>query len=159
MKPQPSVAHPAAASGCAAEVHIGPASPRSTCLAASVPASYALRATDAIARALKLGPAPLDLAVNSRREEHQRPAVLLRRGPRGATSVEPLREHVRLAVMMLDGMEIAERTHVVALGITTEGVKTPLGLWKGSTGNATLDCTLRRTRSTGAWTSSRDCCS
>jgi transposase len=28
--------------------------------------------------------------------------------------------------------------HVVALGITTEGVKVPLGLWEGSTENATL---------------------
>jgi putative transposase len=47
-------------------------------------------------------------------------------------------EDVRLAVMMLDGMEIAERTHVVALGISTDGVKIPLGLWEGSTENATL---------------------
>jgi len=51
-------------------------------------------------------------------------------------------EDVRLAVMMLDGIEVAERTHVVALGITTEGVKIPLGLWEGSTENATLACTL-----------------
>ena len=28
--------------------------------------------------------------------------------------------------------------HVVALGVTTEGVKVPLGLWEGSTENATL---------------------
>src|SRR5437764_7272682 len=35
-------------------------------------------------------------------------------------------------------MEIAERTHVVALGITTDGVKLPLGLWEGSTENATV---------------------
>ena len=47
-------------------------------------------------------------------------------------------DDVRLAVMMLDGMEIADRTHVVALGISTEGVKIPLGLWEGSTENATL---------------------
>src|SRR5215207_7788585 len=47
-------------------------------------------------------------------------------------------DDVRLAVMMLDGLEIAERTHVVALGITTDGVKIPLGLWEGSTENATL---------------------
>jgi hypothetical protein len=33
---------------------------------------------------------------------------------------------------------IAERVHVVALGITTEGVKVPLGLWEGSTENASL---------------------
>jgi putative transposase len=51
-------------------------------------------------------------------------------------------DDVRLAVMMLDGMEIAERCHVVALGITTEGVKIPLGLWEGSTENATLARTL-----------------
>jgi putative transposase len=51
-------------------------------------------------------------------------------------------DDVRLAVMMLDGMEIAERTHVVALGISTEGVKIPLGLWEGSTENATLARTL-----------------
>jgi putative transposase len=51
-------------------------------------------------------------------------------------------EDVRLAVMMLDGMEIAERTHVVALGITTEDMKIPLGLWEGSTENATLARTL-----------------
>jgi transposase-like protein len=51
-------------------------------------------------------------------------------------------EDVRLAAMMLDGLEIAERTHVVALGITTEGVKIPLGLWEGSTENATLARTL-----------------
>jgi transposase-like protein len=47
-------------------------------------------------------------------------------------------DDVRLAVMMLDGLEIAERTHVVALGISTEGQKIPLGLWEGSTENASL---------------------
>jgi putative transposase len=51
-------------------------------------------------------------------------------------------EDVRLAVMMLDGLEIADRTHVVAIGISTEGVKIPLGLWEGSTENATLARTL-----------------
>src|SRR4051794_4748222 len=51
-------------------------------------------------------------------------------------------DDVRLAVMMLDGMEVAEATHVVALGITTDGVKIPLGLWEGSTENATLTRTL-----------------
>jgi len=51
-------------------------------------------------------------------------------------------DDVRLAVMMLDGIEIAERTHVVALGISTDGVKIPLGLWEGSTENATLVRTL-----------------
>jgi transposase-like protein len=45
---------------------------------------------------------------------------------------------LRLAVMMLDGLELKGRMMIVALGITTEGVKIPLGLWEGSTENATL---------------------
>jgi putative transposase len=45
---------------------------------------------------------------------------------------------LRLAVMMLDGLELKGRMMVVALGITTEGVKVPLGLWEGSTENATV---------------------
>ncbi len=44
---------------------------------------------------------------------------------------------VRLAVLMLDGTELKERTPIVCLGITTEGVKISLGLWEGSTENAT----------------------
>ena len=35
-------------------------------------------------------------------------------------------DDVRLAVLMLDGLELKGRTNVVALGITTEGVKIPL---------------------------------
>jgi transposase-like protein len=35
---------------------------------------------------------------------------------------------VRLAVMMIDGIELKERMMIVALGITTEGVEVPLGL-------------------------------
>ncbi len=49
---------------------------------------------------------------------------------------------VRLAVLMLDGLELQGRTNVVALGITTEGVKIPLGLWEGSTENATVATAL-----------------
>jgi len=51
-------------------------------------------------------------------------------------------DDVRLAVMMIDGIEIKGRTNVVALGITTEGVKLPLGLWEGSTENATVATAL-----------------
>ena len=45
---------------------------------------------------------------------------------------------LRLAVVMLDGIEIKGRTNIVALGITTEGDKLALGLWAGSTENATI---------------------
>jgi transposase-like protein len=47
-------------------------------------------------------------------------------------------EDTRLAVTMLDGLDIANRCHLVALGITADGVKIPLGLWEASTENATL---------------------
>jgi putative transposase len=49
---------------------------------------------------------------------------------------------LRLAVVMLDGIEIKGRTNVVALGITTEGDKLALGLWSGSTENATIASAL-----------------
>ena len=51
-------------------------------------------------------------------------------------------DDVRLAVMMLDGIDLKGRTNIVALGITTEGVKIPLGLWEGSTENATVATAL-----------------
>jgi putative transposase len=43
---------------------------------------------------------------------------------------------MRLAVMMIDGLELKGRMNIVALGVTTEGIKVPLGLWDGSTENA-----------------------
>jgi transposase-like protein len=51
-------------------------------------------------------------------------------------------DDVRLAVMMLDGIELKGRTNVVALGITSAGVKIPLGLWEGSTENSTVATAL-----------------
>ncbi|MDQ3850952.1 MAG: IS256 family transposase [Actinomycetota bacterium] len=49
---------------------------------------------------------------------------------------------LRLAVVMLDGIELKGRCCVVALGIDTDGTKHPLGLWDGSTENATVATTL-----------------
>jgi putative transposase len=51
-------------------------------------------------------------------------------------------DDVRLAVLMLDGIELKGRTCVVALGITSQGAKIPLGLWEGSTENATVATAL-----------------
>jgi transposase-like protein len=45
---------------------------------------------------------------------------------------------LRVAVLMIDGIDLKGRTNVVALGITTEGEKLALGLWEGSTENATV---------------------
>jgi putative transposase len=51
-------------------------------------------------------------------------------------------DDVRLAVLMLDGIDLKGRTNVVALGISTEGDKLPLGLWEGSTENAAVATAL-----------------
>jgi putative transposase len=47
-----------------------------------------------------------------------------------------------LAVVMIDGIELAGMTHVVALGITVDGTKVPLSLREGSTENATVATAL-----------------
>lgn len=49
---------------------------------------------------------------------------------------------LRLAVMMLDGIDLHGRTNIVALGITTEGDKLALGLWEGSSENAAVASAL-----------------
>jgi putative transposase len=51
-------------------------------------------------------------------------------------------DDLRLAVLMLDGIDLKGRCCVVALGIDVEGIKHPLGLWDGSTENATVATTL-----------------
>lgn len=51
-------------------------------------------------------------------------------------------DDVRLAVLMLDGVVLKDHTNIVALGITTDGVKVPLGLWEGSTENKTIATAL-----------------
>ncbi len=45
---------------------------------------------------------------------------------------------LRLAALMIDGVDFRGRCCVVALGIATDGVKVPLGLWDGSTENSTV---------------------
>jgi putative transposase len=49
---------------------------------------------------------------------------------------------IRLAAIMLDGIELKGRCCVVCLGITTDGIKVPLGLWDGSTENKTVTAHL-----------------
>jgi transposase-like protein len=43
-----------------------------------------------------------------------------------------------IAVIMVDGIEVAGHTVVVALGISESGEKQPLGLWEGATENSTV---------------------
>jgi mutator family transposase len=43
-----------------------------------------------------------------------------------------------IKVLMVDGEHLAEHLVVVALAITADGTKVPVGLWEGSTENATV---------------------
>ena len=45
---------------------------------------------------------------------------------------------IRLAALLLDGIELKGRCCVVCLGVSTDGIKVPLGLWDGSTENKTV---------------------
>jgi len=60
---------------------------------------------------------------------------------RGRHRSRPLAD-IRLAAIMLDGIELKGRCCVVCLGITTDGIKVPLGLWDGSTENKTVTAHL-----------------
>jgi putative transposase len=51
-------------------------------------------------------------------------------------------DDVELIAMFIDGLEIADKTTVVALGVTTDGTKVPLGIWLGSTENTALTTSL-----------------
>ena len=55
-------------------------------------------------------------------------------------SLERRLDQLDLIALLIDGIEVARQTVVVALGITSDGTKMPLGLAQGSTENAAL-CT------------------
>lgn len=85
---------------------------------------------------------PVGSEVEAEGTSHSRSAVSREFVARTRTALGELMARrlsdVRLAAMMIDALEISARTHVVALGITTEGQKLPLGLWEGSTENAAV---------------------
>lgn len=47
-------------------------------------------------------------------------------------------DDVDLVAMFIDGIEFAGHAVLVALGVTIDGTKTPLGIWAGSTENTTV---------------------
>lgn len=47
-------------------------------------------------------------------------------------------DDVDLVAMFIDGIEFAGHAVLIALGVTIDGTKTPLGIWAGSTENTTV---------------------
>jgi transposase-like protein len=47
-------------------------------------------------------------------------------------------DEIDLVAMFIDGIEFAGHSVLIALGVTIDGTKTPLGIWAGSTENTTV---------------------
>ena len=62
-----------------------------------------------------------------------------------------------IKVLMLDGEHMAERCVVVALAITADGTKVPVGLWDGSTENRLWSARCWPIWSSAAWPSTTGC--
>jgi putative transposase len=51
-------------------------------------------------------------------------------------------DKVDLVAMFIDGIEFAGHSVIIALGVTIDGTKEPLGIWAGSTENSTVATAL-----------------
>jgi len=51
-------------------------------------------------------------------------------------------DDVDLVAMFIDGIEFAGHSVIIAMGVTLDGTKTPLGIWAGSTENSTVATAL-----------------
>jgi putative transposase len=84
---------------------------------------------------------PVGSALEERARSTSRSAVSRAFIRRARTALQELLarrlDRLELVALLIDGIELAERCHVVALGITLDGTKIPLGLWEGSTENTT----------------------
>ena len=89
-------------------------------------------------------PVGSELAATERSTSKSAVSRALVRGTRAALDELLARrlDDLELAVVMVDGIELAGATHVVALGITSDATKVPLSLREGSTENATVATAL-----------------
>jgi putative transposase len=62
-------------------------------------------------------------------------ALIERTSEKLAEFVDRKLDDVKLAVMFIDGIEIAKHAVIIALGMSEDGTKIPLGVWCGSTEN------------------------
>ena len=93
-------------------------------------------ATRQYARSLEPVPAPV-LSRGTSKSAVSRRFVVKTRAQLEAWQSQPL-DGLDLVGLVLDGVHVGEHCLVVALGIAADGQKHALGLWEGSTENATL---------------------
>jgi putative transposase len=87
-----------------------------------------------------LDPAPLAIAARGTSKSAASRHLVARMTAKLRSFLSRRLDDLDLLVLMLDGLQIARHTVVVALGILSDGRKVVLGLWQGSTENAAL-CT------------------
>jgi putative transposase len=90
--------------------------------------------------AKSLEPAPAEMTTRGASKSAASRHLIARMTDKLRAQLQRRLDQLDLLVLMLDGIEIAHHTVVVALGILADGRKAVLGLWLGSTENAAL-CT------------------
>jgi putative transposase len=80
---------------------------------------------------------PVDESLETRGESKSQVSRVLveRTGDKLAEFVGRKLDDLELAVMFIDGIEVAKHAVILALGVTKDGTKVPLGIWCGSTEN------------------------
>ena len=88
-------------------------------------------------RGYKRGLEPVDESLETRGESKSNVsrALIEQTAEQLAAFVDRRLDDVQLAAMFIDGIEIAQHAVVIALGVTHDGTKVPLGVWCGSTEN------------------------
>ena len=78
---------------------------------------------------------PIDESINARgtSKSNASRALIETTAEKLAEFVSCKLDDVDLVAMFIDGIEFAGRTAIIALGVTIDGTKLPLGLWAGST--------------------------
>src|ERR1700719_1773081 len=92
--------------------------------------------------AKSLEPSPVGVAVRGTSKTTASRHLIARMTDKLREQLTRRLDDLDLLVLMLDGVEVARRTVVVALGILADGRKVVLGLWLGSTENAALSTAL-----------------
>lgn len=87
-----------------------------------------------------LEPRPSGVAARSSSKSSASRSFVAKTRQRLRASMDRRLDELDLIVLLVDGIEVARQTVVVALGITSDGTKVPLGLTQGSTENGAL-CT------------------
>jgi transposase-like protein len=87
---------------------------------------------------------PVDESIETRGESksHVSRALIERTSEKLAEFLDRRLDDVALTAMFIDGIEVAKHAVIIALGVTTDGTKVPLGVWCGSTENHVVAAAL-----------------